>query len=217
MFICSLLVMQLVGTIVASAVTFGTAWWLLESVENICNVSNLPEGSPWTCPGFDVAYSGSIIWGVVGPTRVFGKLGHYSSMNYFFLIGLLAPVPVWVSSLMYPEKKWIKLINMTVILGGAGVMPPARAVNYTMWFIIGIFFNFVVYRRYKGWWARHTYVLSAGLDAGLAFMAMLTYLAIQYKNINGIQWWGLELDDHCPLASCPTAPGIKVGNCPVYE
>lgn len=148
---------------------------------------------------------------------MFGNLGLYEKMNYFFLIGLLAPVPVWALSRMFPEKKWIKLINMPVILGATGMMPPARAVNYIMWGTVGIFFNFVVYRRFKQWWARHNYVLSAGLDAGVAFMAILTYFTLQNKNINGPEWWGLELDDHCPLASCPTAPGIVVDGCPRYE
>ncbi|CAL9082221.1 unnamed protein product, partial [Musa acuminata var. zebrina] len=41
---------QLVGTIVASAVYFGTAWWLLGTITSICDTSKLPEGSPWTCP-----------------------------------------------------------------------------------------------------------------------------------------------------------------------
>ncbi|XP_047310164.1 oligopeptide transporter 1-like [Impatiens glandulifera] len=213
----SMFVVQLVGTVVASSVYFGTAWWLLTTVDYICHPESLPEGSPWTCPGDDVFYNASVIWGVVSPLRMFGRLGNYMAMNYFFLIGALAPVPVWILSRIYPEKKWIRLINMPVILGGAGAMPPARAVNYNCWLAVGILFNLVVYRKYKGWWARHNYVLSAGLDAGVAFMAILSYFALQFRNINGIGWWGLELDDHCDLGGCPTAPGIKVDNCPVFN
>ncbi|KAG0457663.1 hypothetical protein HPP92_022562 [Vanilla planifolia] len=212
----SMFLVQLVGTIVASTMYFGTAWWLLETVENICNPAKLPEGSPWTCPGDTVFFNASIIWGVVAPRRMFGNLGLYEKMNYFFLVGLLAPVPVWILSRVFPEKKWIKLINMPIILGATSAMPPARAVNYIMWGTVGFFFSFVVYRRYKGWWARHNYVLSAGLDAGVAFMAILTYFSLQIKNIDGVKWWGLELSDHCPLASCPTAPGIRVPGCPVH-
>ena len=186
-------------------------------MENICNPSRLPEGSPWTCPGDDVFYNASIIWGVVGPLRMFGRLGLYSKMNYFFLIGLLAPVPVWILSRMFPEKKWIKLINVPIIIGGTGGMPSARAVNYMCWFAVGIFFNFVVYKRYRGWWVRHNYILSAGLDAGVAFLAILLYFTLQIKDINGPTWWGLELSDHCPLATCPTAPGFQVEGCPVFH
>ncbi|KDP35527.1 hypothetical protein JCGZ_08965 [Jatropha curcas] len=211
----SMFIVQLVGTVVASAAYFGIAWWLLTSIDFICDVEKLPIGSPWTCPGDDVFYNASIIWGVVGPLRMFGRLGLYSKMNYFFLIGLLSPIVVWGFSRMFPEKKWIKLINIPVILNGTGSMPSARAVNYTSWFAVGIFFNFVVYRKYRKWWARHNYILSGGLDAGVAFLAVLCYFALQVNDINGPEWWGLQLDDHCPLAKCPTAPGIVVEGCPV--
>ncbi|KAF8031687.1 hypothetical protein BT93_D0797 [Corymbia citriodora subsp. variegata] len=207
----------LVGTVVASSVYFGTAWWLLTSVDNICDPSKLPVGSQWTCPGYDVFYHASIIWGVVGPLRMFGRLGLYAKMNYFFLIGILAPVPVWILSRVFPEKKWISLINMPIIINGAGNMLQATAVNYICWITVGVFFNIYVYRRYKSWWARHNYILSAGLDAGVAFMAILCYFTLQIRDINGMRWWGLELDDHCPLARCPTAPGIQVEDCPVFR
>lgn len=213
----SMFIVQLVGTVVASSVYFSTAWWLLTSVDNICDPSKLPMGSPWTCPGDDVFYNASIIWGVVGPLRMFGRLGVYAKMNYFFLFGILAPVPVWILSRMFPEKKWIRLINMPIIISGSPSMPPGTAVNNICWLTVGIFFNVYVYRRYKSWWARHNYILSAGLDAGVAFMAILCYYTLQIRDINGMRWWGLDLDDHCPLAGCPTAAGIKVGDCPIFH
>ncbi|KDO59176.1 hypothetical protein CISIN_1g037647mg [Citrus sinensis] len=160
----SMFLVQLIGTVVASSVYFGTAWWLLTSVEHICDPSALPEGSPWTCPGDDVFYSASIIWGIVG----------------------------------------------------TGNMPPARAVHYLSWAAVGIFFNYYVYRRFKGWWARHTYILSAALDAGVAFMGVFLFLTLQSYDIFGPHWWGLDSTDHCPLATCPTAPGIVIEGCPVF-
>ncbi|KAI5427018.1 oligopeptide transporter [Lathyrus oleraceus] len=210
----SMFIVQLVGTVVASSVHFGTAWWLLTSIENICAESLLPKGSPWTCPGDDVFYNASIIWGVVGPKRMFTKDGIYPEMNWFFLVGLLAPVPVWLLSHKFPNQKWIKLINIPTIAVGASGIPPVRSVNYITWGIVGVFFNLYVYRKFKAWWARHTYILSAGLDAGVAFMGLVLYFALQSYGIFGPTWWGLEAD-HCPLAICPTAPGIHAEGCPV--
>lgn len=206
---------QLIGTIVASACYFTTAWWLLSSVEHICDPDLLPEGSPWTCPGDDVFYNASIIWGVVGPLRMFTKFGNYGQMNWFFLIGLIAPFPVWWLSQKFPEKKWIGLIHMPIILGATQKLPPARAVHYICWGSVGIFFNWYVYKKCKQWWAKHTYILSAALDAGLAFMGVLLYFTLQSHDIIGAEWWGLEASDHCPLAHCPTAPGIMADGCPV--
>ncbi|KAK0602048.1 hypothetical protein LWI29_029864 [Acer saccharum] len=211
----SMFIVQLVGTILASTIYFGTAWWLLTSIENICHPSLLPEGSPWTCPGDDVFYSASIIWGVVGPLRMFTKKGVYPQMNWFFLIGFLAPFPGWWLSRKFPEIKWLRLIHMPIILGATGNMPPAKAVHYLSWGAVGIFFNYFVYRRFKTWWARHNYILSAALDAGVAFMAVLLFFTLQTNNIFGPQWWGLDSTDHCPLAKCPTAKGVEIQGCPV--
>ncbi|KAM5582671.1 oligopeptide transporter 1-like [Rosa sericea] len=212
----SMFIAQLAGTLVASSTFFSTSWWLLNTVENICDPSKLPEGSPWTCPSDEVFYNASIIWGVIGPLRMFTKHGNYPEMNWFFLIGLLAPIPVWLLARKFPKLEWIKLINMPVIIGTTAVMPPARAVHFLMWFTVGIFFSFYVYRQHRAWWARHNYILSAALDAGVAFTAVLVYFTLQSKGINGPQWWGQDSTDHCPLAKCPTAPGVVVKGCPVF-
>ncbi|KAK1269351.1 Oligopeptide transporter 5 [Acorus gramineus] len=213
----SMFVVQLVGTVIANTAYFLTAWWLLETVPNICNPALLPKGSPWTCPGDEVFYNASIIWGLVGPLRMFGRLGLYGKMNWFFLFGLLAPVPVWLLARAYPQKKWIKLINMPVIIGATMSMPPARSLNYLSWISVGLFFNMYVYRRHKGWWARSNYVMSAALDTGVSFMAVLLYFALQHNDINGLQWWGADTTDHCELATCPTEPGILQEGCPIVH
>ncbi|EEF39639.1 oligopeptide transporter 1 [Ricinus communis] len=213
----AMFLVQLAGTLVASTVCFGTAWWLLTTIENICIPELLPDGSPWTCPGDDVFYHASVIWGVIGPRRMFGDLGIYSKMNWFFLIGLLAPFPVWFFSQKYPEKKWIKNIHMPIFISGITGMPPAKAVHYWSWGAIGTLFNYFIYRKNKGWWARHNYILSAGLSAGVGLMGIIIFFALQSKDIYGPDWWGLDSGDHCPLAKCPTQPGIVVEGCPVAQ
>ncbi|PKA55841.1 Oligopeptide transporter 5 [Apostasia shenzhenica] len=213
----SMFISQLAGTVIAAAVYFGTAWMLLSNVKNICDTNSLPPGSPWTCPNDNVFYNASIIWGLVGPIRMFGRLGHYSTLNYFFLIGFLLPIPFWFLSNYFPKNKWLKHIHVPLIVSGAGGIPPAHTVNYIMWGAVGIFFNYYVYERFKGWWAKHNYVMSAALDAGVAFMAILIFFSLQLQNISGIDWWGGAGGDYCDLASCPTAPGIAVRGCPVVE
>ncbi|KAF8082171.1 hypothetical protein N665_0845s0029 [Sinapis alba] len=212
----SMFLVQLVATKVSATVCFGTTWWLLSSVDNICAPEKLPRGSPWTCPGDQVFYDASIIWGIIGPKRMFTSKGVYPGMNWFFLIGLLAPVPVWFFARKFPEKKWIKQIHIPLIFSAASGMPRAKAVNYWSWVIVGVVFNYYVFRRYKGWWARHNYILSAGLDAGTAIMGVLIYFALQNNNISFPDWWGSENTDHCSLAHCPTEKGIVIGGCPVF-
>ncbi|KAI3891831.1 hypothetical protein MKW92_052718 [Papaver armeniacum] len=205
---------QVIGTVIAALVYLGTAWWLIETVPNFCNTKLLPANSPWTCPGDHVFYDASVIWGLIGPRRIFGDLGTYSGINWFFLVGAIAPVLVWLAHKKFPAQRWISLIHMPVLMGATASMPPATAINYTSFVTIGFLSGFVVYRYRQDWWRRHNYLLSGALDAGLAFMGVALYF---FLNSNGVSlnWWGSNLDG-CPLATCPTAKGINVEGCPVF-
>ncbi|XP_004502063.1 oligopeptide transporter 7-like [Cicer arietinum] len=200
---------QVVGTLIAALVYLSTAWWLLGSIPDICKDTS----SVWTCPGDTVFYDASVIWGLIGPRRIFGDLGTYEKINWFFLGGAIAPLLVYLATRAFPEQEWIKLINMPVLIGATGMMPPATAVNYTSWIVVGFLSGFVVYRYKPDWWRRHNYVLSGALDAGLAFMGVVLYLCLGLEDIS-IDWWGNNLDG-CPLAHCPTAKGFEFQGCPV--
>lgn len=180
-------------------------------MENICNVDLLPTNSPWTCPGDSVFFNASVIWGLVGPRRIFGSLGHYSALNLFFLVGALGPLLVWSLHKAFPKQKWIAYINLPVLFGATAVMPPATTVNFNCWIVMGIVFNYFVFRYRKRWWQRYNYVLSAALDAGLAFMGVLLYMCLTINDIS-ISWWGTVDYDHCPLATCPTNKDIVLGH-----
>ncbi|XP_042460085.1 oligopeptide transporter 1-like [Zingiber officinale] len=94
---------MILSTVISCFTDFGIAWWILQSIDNICQPELLPRGSPWTCPSERVTYISSVTWGLVGPSKMF-----------------------------YPN------------------------------------------------------------------------------DIYGVNWWGIELGDHCPLAKCPTIAGIIV-------
>ncbi|XP_059445802.1 oligopeptide transporter 4-like [Corylus avellana] len=209
----SMFLVQFIGTILAATINLAVAVWLLDSIKNICQDDLLPSDSPWTCPWDRVFFDASVIWGLVGPKRIFGTLGNYAAMNWFFLGGAIGPVIVWLLHKTFPGQSWIPLINLPVLLGATGMMPPATPLNYNAWIIVGTFFNFYIFRYRKQWWQRYNYVLSAALDAGVAFMGVLLYFSLGLENKN-VSWWGTD-GEHCPLATCPTAKGIVVDGCPV--
>ncbi|XP_047315163.1 oligopeptide transporter 4-like [Impatiens glandulifera] len=209
----SMFLVQFIGTIVAGTINITVAMWLLNTVENICQDDILPPNSPWTCPGDRVFFDASVIWGLVGPKRIFGSLGNYSGMNWFFLGGAIGPVLVWLLHKAFPKQTWIPLINLPVLLGATGNMPPATALNYNSWILVGTIFNFFVFRYRKKWWQRYNYILSAALDAGVAFMAVFLYFTLGTEN-RELSWWGTA-GEHCDLATCPIAKGVVVDDCPV--
>ncbi|WCJ18173.1 oligopeptide transporter 4 [Euphorbia peplus] len=208
----SMFLVQFIGTMLAGTINLSVAWWLLHSINNICKDDLLPPNSPWTCPGDRVFFDASVIWGLVGPKRIFGSLGNYQAMNWFFVGGAIGPVIVWLMHKAFPKQSWIPLINLPVLLGSTGMMPPATAVNYNSWIIVGTIFNFFVFRYRKQWWQRYNYILSAALDAGVAFMAVLLYFSVGMEN-RSLNWWGTD-GEHCDLATCPTAKGINIDGCP---
>ncbi|KAL1817652.1 hypothetical protein ACET3Z_020226 [Daucus carota] len=211
----SMFLVQFLGTIIAGTVNLSVAWWLLHSIDHICQIDKLPSNSPWICPNDRVFFDASVIWGLVGPRRIFGPYGNYGALNWFFLGGLMGPVIVWMFHKAFPKQTWIPLINLPVLLGATAAMPPATALNYNSWILIGTIFNFFVFRYRKKWWQKYNYILSAALDAGVAFMAVLLYFSVNMEG-RGIYWWGTENPEHCDLATCPTAKGVIVDGCPTF-
>ncbi|XBI82040.1 hypothetical protein VPH35_090821 [Triticum aestivum] len=139
---------QVIGTFLATTSDFVVTWWLFSTVKDLCRTELLPRGSPWTCPSTRMIYNEMVVWGLIGPRQMFFK-GVYSKLVYFFLIGNIAPIPVWILARRFPEKKWIKLILVPVLFMPGAKMPPARAVNYICWFVLGFIFNYIIFRRWE--------------------------------------------------------------------
>lgn len=130
----------------------------------------------------------------------------------------MGPCAVWLLHKKFPNQSWIPLINLPVLLGATAYMPPATALNYNAWILVGTIFNFFVFRYRKKWWQRYNYILSAALDAGTAFMTVLLYVSLGLEGVN-LHWWGSNPDidpEHCDLATCPPAKGVAVDGCPVF-
>ncbi|KAL7154836.1 hypothetical protein ABFS83_03G030300 [Erythranthe nasuta] len=157
----SMFIVQLVGTLIAGLVNIAVAWYLLTNIENICQDELLPPNSQWTCPNDRVFYDASVIWGLVGPKRFFGTLGNYNALNWFFLGGAVGPFFVWILHKALPSQKWIKSVNLPILLGATAAMPPATTLNFNSWMLVGTIFNLFVFRYRKAWWQRYNYVLSA--------------------------------------------------------
>ncbi|PQQ12426.1 oligopeptide transporter 7-like [Prunus yedoensis var. nudiflora] len=66
----------------------------METIPDICEDTS----SVWTCPSDTVFYDASVIWGLIGPRRIFGNLGTYEAVNLFFLGGAVAPLVVWAAT-----------------------------------------------------------------------------------------------------------------------
>lgn len=91
--------------------------------------------------------------------------------------------------------------SVPVVLAGTAQIPPATAVNFIPWALIGFIFNYVIRKRHFNWWAKYNCecwpndvlldgssslslslflivdVLSAALDTGTAVGTLLVFFA----------------------------------------
>ena len=183
---------QVVAAAVTGTAQLGVQAWMFTNIPNMCSPD---QKDGFICPSTEVFGTASIIWGVIGPQRQFSKGQIYYALCIFFLVGLITPIISFVLSKKWPNS-WFRYLNFPVIYNGTGYIPPASAVNYVPWAIVGFVFQYVIRRRHFSWWAKYNYVLSAALDAGVAIAVILIFFCLQYpKNgeigINTIQaWWG---------------------------
>jgi len=161
--------------------------WALGNIKDVCEPH---QSNDYTCPNAHVFFTASIIWGVIGPARIFGAGGIYNSMLYFFILGLVCPIVGWLLARRYPKSFW-RYISFPVIFGGTGNIPPATVMIYASWGFVGTMFNKVIKGRHPGWWTEYNYITSAALDSGTIICILLIFFALQLPNkVTSPLWWG---------------------------
>lgn len=132
---------------------------------------------------------------LLGPSRIFSVGQTYSGLLWFFLVGLISPVPFWYMARRKPES-WYKYVNMPVFWAGPGQIPPATPLNYLSSSIVGYVFQYKIKRVNRRWWSKYNYVTSAALDAGLAVSTIFIFFVFSYSGLNGgsfPSWWGTTI------------------------
>ncbi|ABN68095.1 predicted protein [Scheffersomyces stipitis CBS 6054] len=174
---------QILGVFIASFVQLGILNFVLTNIDNYCDPHNKQK---FTCAGSRTFYSASILWGVIGPKKVFNGL--YPILQYCFLIGFLIAIPAVVFK-FYAPRKYTKSFEPSVVILGVMSFAPTNLTYYTGGLYASIAFMYYVKTRYEAWWQKYNYLLSAALTAGVAFSAIIIFFAVQYHD-KSINWWG---------------------------
>ncbi|PNP82307.1 hypothetical protein FNYG_04496 [Fusarium nygamai] len=94
---------QVYATLLAGFVGLGVNRWLLRNVEDVCQAH---QKDRFTCPRTHTFFMSSVIWGVVGPRRLFGTQGPYRAVTYTIPIGVIVPIAVYFMSKRWPNSFW---------------------------------------------------------------------------------------------------------------
>jgi hypothetical protein len=130
-----------------------------------------------------------VVWGLIGPSRIFSPGQIYSGLFLFFIVGAVASVAIWLAAQRWP-KSAARYLLAPLIFGGAGAIPPATPLNYLSWGVVGFVFQYWIKRRWFGWWSRLNFLTSSGLDLGLALSTLTIFFAFTLNNIGAPDWWG---------------------------
>ncbi|KAJ6039438.1 hypothetical protein N7444_008343 [Penicillium canescens] len=194
---------QMVAGVWSSLVQIATMNWALGTIKNVCDQHQVNH---YTCPNGRVFFNASVIWGVIGPARMFSTGELYSPLMFFFLAGLILPIVIYFVARTFPRTP-AKYLNAPIIFGGAGLIPPATPSTTCPGYIRD---------RWRGWWMQYNYVLSAGLDVGLALCTILIFLTLNLTGTSFPEWWGTRiasetLDMADAAIQIPLAEGERFG------
>ncbi|EKJ79004.1 hypothetical protein NXS19_013369 [Fusarium pseudograminearum] len=195
-----LFLVQIVATLVSSLTQIGVLNWMFANIRGICTSEAI---NGFTCPIARVHFNGSILWGVVGPNEFFGPKAIYRSLVWFFPLGALLPIPLWLYSRRH-RSSILRKVNLPVIFGAMSWIPPATGLNFSVWVLVCYVFNYLIKNRHNAWWSKYTMTLSAALDSGLAFGIVVVFFGFIYPGFaQNLKWWGTEVyKQGCDWQAC---------------
>ncbi|KAH6998729.1 OPT oligopeptide transporter protein-domain-containing protein [Ilyonectria sp. MPI-CAGE-AT-0026] len=158
----------------------------LNNIEDVCEPH---QEDHFTCPGGRVFFSASIIWGLLGPARMFSPGQIYSGLFLFFIVGAITPVIFYLAAKKWPQSP-AKYLIAPLLFGGAGAIPPATPLNYLSWGMVGFVFQFWIKKRHFKWWSRLNFLTSSALDLGLALATLFIFFAFTLNGVEPPNWWG---------------------------
>ncbi|WFD33181.1 hypothetical protein MSPP1_004239 [Malassezia sp. CBS 17886] len=184
-------VAQVFATAVGGVAQLAVQTWAFSNIPGICEKD---QPQKFNCAPYTVFGTASIVWGLIGPMRMFSRGRSYNALMYGFLVGALVPIPLWLLARRFPRAGF-HMINFPVIFTGTGNIPPGTGVNFLAPIEIGFISQFV-WRRYRPrLWAKFNYILSAALDGASAIATVVIFFALQFPSGGSSQfyesgWWG---------------------------
>jgi OPT family oligopeptide transporter len=142
---------QMIATVVSTFVCTGVLNFQMNSIEGVCTVN---QKDHYTCPSINQFFTAAVLWGTIGPKKVFGKGGQYTTMLVGFPLGFVIPFVVYYAQKKFPKQTWLRQTHVVVIFYGAIVWAPYN-LSY-IWPGVPIGYLSMIYmkKRYLGFWSK---------------------------------------------------------------
>ncbi|KJZ79722.1 hypothetical protein HIM_01191 [Hirsutella minnesotensis 3608] len=202
---------QICATFISTIVCIGVLNFQMMTIQDVCT----PKAQyKLTCPGVNTFFTASVLWGTVGPEKIFGHQGQYSATLVGFPLGVLIVVLFWGLSKKFPHWTWTRQIHPVAIMYGGIVWAPYN-MSYVWPSVPIAYFSWIYLKsRFLGLWSKYNFVLSAAWSCGIAIAGIIIFFSLQYTTTD-LDWWGNRASEMgCEGNACALktlAPGEYFG------
>lgn len=175
---------QLFMVFVQVLVNLGVLNWQISNIKDFCQPN---QASKFTCPDARTYYNASVMWGAMGPKKIFNDV--YPILRWCWLIGACLGVffGLWK---IYGRRYYATWFNPILFVGGMINMGPPYGLMYVVpGFFASFFSQFYLKKYHLRLWEKYNYVCDAAFSAGLVFSSIVIFFAVQYKQ-KDLNWWG---------------------------
>jgi len=95
----------MIATLVSTIVCTGVMQFQV-NIENVCQAKIAPMR--FFCPGPTTFFTAAVLWGTIGPIKVFGHQGQYKELLLGFPAGILLTVIVYFLVKKFPKNRYIR-------------------------------------------------------------------------------------------------------------
>ncbi|KAJ7624592.1 OPT-domain-containing protein [Roridomyces roridus] len=171
------------ATVVSSFVCAAILNFQMTKISGVCTPDQIDH---FTCPGINTFFTASVLWGTLGPKRMFGAGGIYNDLLYCFLIGALLPIPFWY---LRKRVKLFEHVHIPVLIVGGLIWAPGSLANIWPAVPVAYFFNVFVKKRYLPWWSKYNYITTTAFSAAIAISAVVIFFSLEWPGVV-INWSG---------------------------
>jgi len=154
----------MVATLVSTFVCTGVINFQVD-IENVCQKS---APMRFFCPGPNTFFTASVLWGTIGPIKVFGHQGQYKELLLGFPLGIVVTVVLYFLLKRFPKNRTLRQFHPVAFWYGALNWAP-YSFSYAMPSIPIALVSWVYIRsRYLAFWSKvsgfHVFAILSRLD-----------------------------------------------------
>ncbi|KAJ6505760.1 OPT-domain-containing protein [Mycena vitilis] len=191
---------QIYATLISTFICTGILNFQMTKIPDVCTQD---QANHFTCPDVNTFFTASVLWGTLGPKRMFGAGGMYNGLLWCFLIGAVLPVPLYF---LRKKVKIFEYVHLPVLLSGGMLWAPYSMANIWPAVPIGYLFNVFIKRRYIAWWSRYNYLTTTAFSAAIAISGIVIFFAMEWPGLE-INWSGnTRPSAGCDAAGCARLP-----------